>query len=672
MKDIRLRRLRLLNFKGIRKLDITFSSGHTSIMANNGKGKTTVLDAFLWLLFGKDHMGRKPSGKSSFGLKTYDESGNIIPRIPHEVEAEIEYDGKDISLRRTFNEKWTKKRGETEEHFDGNIEERYFNEVPCNLEEWSEKISSVCPEETFNLITRVSCFNAMKMEAKRKMLIQMAGGVKDEEIASGNIDFMELLASLDGKTFDDYRKEVTAKKKKVNAKLKDIPNRIDERQRDIPEDESWDDFRRLIDHKESEINKIEELIISDAQKCEENNNARLTIAEKLHEVREQISQRSHALSDKAFAEYREYQTNRNALLDEKKVLTGSIKRFDSDYQSLKEELDKAMQRREKMLKEYDLFKARVKSIREEQIILTDNDFRCPTCGRTFEPEQISEKQAEMVSRFKAEKQKRIDAVMADIEENVSKGKLNTQSISEIEAEMNRCQNQIDEARRRLSEIDNSEGLKKIQTPPDARSIIDSDEIVKKLREDESRLESKFREGASAVVNEELSARRKVLRSEIDDLRQRLGKQDDIKRSKERIVELENQLRQLNQELATLEKTEAVMAAFAKAKIEAIEDKINSMFSIVKFKLFDTQINGAEVETCEATLNGVPYLDCSNAEKINMGVDIINTISRFRGIRAPVFIDNAESVVRLLPTESQVVRLEVSPDDKELTVFNTEV
>ena len=92
-----------------------------------------------------------------------------------------------------------------------------------------------------------------------------------------------------------------------------------------------------------------------------------------------------------------------------------------------------------------------------------------------------------------------------------------------------------------------------------------------------------------------------------------------------------------------------------------------MFEIVKFRLFDTQVNGQEVETCVAMVGGVPYPDLNNAAKINAGLDILRTISHYREIYAPVFIDNAEAVVDILPLPTQSVRLVVA--EQSLEVIN---
>ena len=139
------------------------------------------------------------------------------------------------------------------------------------------------------------------------------------------------------------------------------------------------------------------------------------------------------------------------------------------------------------------------------------------------------------------------------------------------------------------------------------------------------------------------------------------KREQIEKNNQRIAELEKSLRMQSEELAQLEGIEFTMAAFSKARTEAIESKINGLFDFVKFRLFETQINGGEVETCEAMVNGVPFSDANTAGQFNAGIDIINAICRFEGISAPIFADGS--------TQSQVIRLFVSLDDKLVIKHN---
>lgn len=670
-KKIKLRKLRLLNFKGIRLKEIDFNLELTSILAANGKGKTTIADAFNWLLFGKDTKGRQSSGKSSFGLKTYDDTGTVIPRIPHEVAAELEVDGRIINLRRSFTEKWTKTRGEAEEHFSGNEEKRYMNDVPYSEAEWKIKIADICPEETFRLITNPSYFSSLKYDEKRKKLISMAGGVSDKDIADGNEDFIALLATLkkEGKTIDEFRKEIKAKKTLVNAEIKGFPKRIDDQLAGMPEEADWDAISKSISEKEARITEIEDSIMN-AAKMEESENSRLLdITERLHEVRAEIQKRSHEIADKASESYRKLKKEHDALVYEYDALVRAKKNLQEDIKSSEEEILRLKATREKLLSQYERLRNKSREIKAEQITFSESDFKCPTCGHTFDADRIESIQDEMLANFENRKKARLEAVISEINENISNGKSNANSAKALAAQIEGYKARITENETRIAEIENNASFNATLTPPDATPLIDADEKIRELRIEEERLVAASVPCKSDADQnrKEMSERRDALRQEVRQLQQTLFRRDEIDRRKKFIEELRTQFQQMNQELATLEKTEFTINAFAKARINAVEDRINSMFKTVRFKMFEIQINGGENEICEATLNGVPYGDCSNAERINMGLDIINAISRYEGVTAPIFIDNAESVCNLLPTGAQVIRLVVSPGHDEFTV-----
>ena len=121
---------------------------------------------------------------------------------------------------------------------------------------------------------------------------------------------------------------------------------------------------------------------------------------------------------------------------------------------------------------------------------------------------------------------------------------------------------------------------------------------------------------------------------------------------------------LNEELNELEHIEYIIAEFSKTKAKAIDERINGMFKIVRFRWIKYRINGDEKETCEATINGVPYASLNTAGRIIAGLDIINAICRFEGVSAPLFIDNRESITSELPKiESQIVSLIATNDDR---------
>lgn len=206
--NIQLKSITLLNFKGIRNLTIGFNeSGVTSIYGKNAIGKTTIFDAFTWLMFGKDSTDRK-----DFNIKTIDESGNVIEKLPHEVSATIIVDGEEMNLRKCYDEKWTKKRGTSVEEFTGNEVHPFINDVPYSVSEYQRKVNDICNESIFKLITNPLYMPSMKKDAQRQTLFDMAGELSDKDVAAGNKDFVALLDSLTGKTLEEYKRQISAAK----------------------------------------------------------------------------------------------------------------------------------------------------------------------------------------------------------------------------------------------------------------------------------------------------------------------------------------------------------------------------------------------------------------------------------------------------------------------------
>ena len=106
--------------------------------------------------------------------------------------------------------------------------------------------------------------------------------------------------------------------------------------------------------------------------------------------------------------------------------------------------------------------------------------------------------------------------------------------------------------------------------------------------------------------------------------------------------------------------------FTRYKVKFIEESINRRFSMVRFRLFREQINGGLEDCCDVTVDGVPFGEGLNTgARFNAGIDIINTLSRHYGAQVPLFVDNAESVTPLAQADTQVIRLVVSENDKEL-------
>ena len=161
--------------------------------------------------------------------------------------------------------------------------------------------------------------------------------------------------------------------------------------------------------------------------------------------------------------------------------------------------------------------------------------------------------------------------------------------------------------------------------------------------------------------------KKGLNTELDRLKIKVSSKQIRNQGESRIKELEASEKTMSSEIAQLEGIEFSIEKFVKLKMDAVEMAVNKKFKLVKFKLFEDQINGGQIECCTTLINGVPFPDANTASKIQAGIDIINVISQHYGTIAPIFIDNRESVFNIPESPSQIINLIASKEDKALRV-----
>ena len=227
---MKLLRETLTNFKGIR--DYTFSpeGGSVSVSGDNGSGKTSLLDGFLWVLLDRDSAGHR-----DFELKTLDASGAAIPMLEHSVEIEIEHQGQRRQLKKTLSENWVKARGSATAEFSGHRTAYEIDHVPLQKKEYDAAISAMCDETLLRSLTDPQYFAAkLPWQQRRRILLELCGDLSDAELIAGDARLAELTALLAGRSIEDFRRQLAARKTLVNSELKAIPVRVDEASRAMP------------------------------------------------------------------------------------------------------------------------------------------------------------------------------------------------------------------------------------------------------------------------------------------------------------------------------------------------------------------------------------------------------------------------------------------------------
>jgi DNA repair exonuclease SbcCD ATPase subunit len=635
-----IKSISLLNFKGVRDFKADFDANVTEFRGENGTGKTTLNDAFDWLLYGKDSFGR-----SDFQIKTLDSNNHVIEKLPHEVSAVLDVDGEEIRLRKCFTEIWKKPRGKAEEEFAGHNVERYWNDVPVKEKEYNEKIAQICNEEVFRLITNPFYFFAQKKEYQRNFLIQLAGSVTDEQLAMLHPEFQKLVEDMSGKTTDEYNREIGAQIKRIKADNEGIPERIDERKRDVPQAEDWSALEAEISAKNAQIETVEKEMHSEIEAYNAAVSKQKEKIQRKADLEVKYSQKKQDLVSAVNRKYYEDKQKQSKLHDDKRYYENSIQTENSMIESNNKQDADLARNRESLLAEW-------KQIKTRTLTFDDNDraFVCPTCGRQLEAHDIEAKKAEMTAAFNAETSRLLEA-------NMSKGQSVKSQRDRIAEDTAKRQSMIQQYKSEIQKIESDPLFNAILTQTDASSVVNDADLVKMQTEIDAlkaEIEQTIIQPADQTQNKQKIA---DLQREINELRVRLNNKQIIENNAKRIEELESQFKTQNEEIARLEGVQFQISQFKKCLIEEVESKINALFSFVRFKMYEQQINGGERETCEALVDGVPYsTNVNTAARVNAGIDVINAISKSHEIYAPIFVDNRESVTKLIDSDSQIINL----------------
>lgn len=648
-----MKSISLVNFKGIRELSLDFAPNNTFIYGENGTGKTTLFDAFTWLLFGKDSTGRSDS---NFNIKTLDENGKPILRLEHSVTGVLEVDGKEMRLKRSFVEKWVKPRGQEEEEMQGHKTAFSINDVVVSTKaEYDAAVREICDEQVFRMITNPSYFvMCLGAYEQKEMLLDMAGEISDEQVAEGNKDFAELLSKISGVSLAQYTREIAARKRAIKQDIESIPSNIETVRRLMPEEQDWGSLEKELAEKKKSLAEIDEQLADISKAARAEGDRKCELQRQINEKRLAIAQRESAIRE-------DIRSKNSAQYERMEELKTSLRQRENEKRSLDRQYEDVSNSIIDVQKELDALREEFRRINAESVSFPDGAFECPTCHRPLEIEDIESKQREMTEAFNLDKSRRLA-------ENKQKGIARRQALDNLVAQCNGIIESQAEAKEQIeyiyTEIDTINHC--TPEPVNAEPLVESDSLIRGLKNDIEELNNQLSMEADLSDNTELLEGKKVLSEGIESLMKLLASKDMIAKSEDEIARLEEKRVASNQALADLEREEFVATEFQKAKDSVLMERINGMFSITRFSFVDEQLNGGEKLTCNCLVDGVPYADANNARKMNAGLDIINAICTSKGICAPIFIDNAESVNVLMPTLGQKVELRVS-HDKELRV-----
>lgn len=642
-----LKNLTLKNFKGIKHFNLLTEGKDVVVFGTNGSGKTTLQDGFLWLLFNKDSQNR-----TDFAIKPLDAEGNELHNLVTSVEGLFEINGKQVVIKKEYKEKYASEKGKLEKVFKGHETKYFIDGVPAKESEYKAFISTLVDENVFKLLTNVDYFNTLKWQDRRNLLVELAGNPTNEEVIATNKELEKLPEVLQDRDCEQYKKVLQARQKELKKQIETLPVRIDEVKRSLPEiNDVPNTIHFQLAELKGELNtKQQEL-------------ARVESGGELAEKKKQLSIIEGRKIDLRNEYNEKYNEQVKVKQDEQSI---AVKGMHETKYAI-EAKERTVKQTEKLITETTeamcKFREQWKEVNKQTFTFTQ-DTVCPTCEQEIPESKLMETRQKAEEVFNIEKAEKLEKINC-------KGKKLKAELTDYKLEKEVLQKEIEQLtiegeqfRQQYRKLDGDIARLKETTG----DLTDVKEYRKLLMEEESvkqeieGLNESNEETVSGIVTKIENLNVAIQEKEMQVLQVK-----NYEQGKERITELMRQEKELAKEFEGLEGNLYLIELFGKTKIELLDQKINSRFKGVQFKLFNTLVNSSVEECCISLVNGVPWESVNRGGRIQAGLEIISVLQEFYDFKPPVFLDNRESTVVIPQMNCQVINLYVSEKDKELRV-----
>ena len=637
--NLRINKMHLTNFKGIKDRTIDFNSNLTEIIGKNGSGKTTLATAYHWLFANTDN-----------DLKS---NPNVYPINLEEgcpsVEIDMTIDDKPVKIRKTQDRKVTESNGTKKVALTNTYS---VNEVPLSERDMQKKLSDMGFDfEKFSTLTNPNAFLSEKKDTQRKMLFAMASNYTDYQVATMLTGVDEATALLKDYSVDEVKAMQNATLKKINEcygkKGEILVARIEGLELSkVDLDFSSLELQRNCLKEQIEKNQESQRVGGQFEKdLTELSSESRVLSSRIAELTAQLEAEHKASEEKLSAHKREAQDKAFVLdndirkyTDEVRIYEDSFKRSETEKEGLEKKLSEA-----------------------RTLTMDEGKTRCPVCSRLYPESKVTIIKA----NFETEKKAKIEYLENQIKENASWLAIRKAELTEIKRKLEKATSDRQALETALNE--------QIFVPKGGTE--EERKILGELNKTKSQFESKnslIESKKSSMPNmNALKSEEMALHNELRNCEIQLSKADDNCRIDEKILELREQQKAYEQSRADAEKVLYQLDEIQKKKNELLTEEINKNFSIVKFVFFTYLKNGSYTETCIATINGKELGSSTNTGlEIKARLDIISGLQKFYNGFYPVFLDGSEALDSTSKSEitmpCQMIYLTVV-DDKDLTI-----
>lgn len=645
---MKLLRLTLDNFKGTKHFSLDLPEGcSAAVYGENGTGKTTLADAWCWLLFGVDSKGQSDSKNGGFQVSTKGTSG-----LDYSVSAVIEVDGHTHTLRRVYREEFSRKNGESEKGQAKNHTDYYLDDTPLKTKkQYDAFIDTLFPSREIGRALTIPSYFPRELEpgSRRELLLKLfSPEITEDSVMDRHPELARLRTYKGYKTVEQYRDWAKAQRTAVNKELDSIPGRIDEanlaKREEVPTPEDDAVFQRLQAEKAKLAMKISAIRSGSAQ---------------MDAIRRK-SETEALLSERRAAYMGKFLHANDALNADAQALRKEISDKERAVFLLKRKKEERILFMEGIRKEIDHLGEKWQEWQGKRF--DESSTVCPTCGQSLPPEQIQEAR-EKFNLTRSETIRQIEEQGTQLRERL---KRDSAAVKEEQKTITAAEQELAVLQEKLDKL-----AAAIVTPPPFEETEDFRKLTKEiesLRREETLLKVSAEKQLAPLLEKE-----EAIQQRLDELARKRLNVEMNRQQEQRIRDLLAKQKELNLQLTTLDDGLTLADQFIRLRAMDLEEDINSHFEVVRWKLFDIQVNGGVKTCCEATAdndNGV-YVEYSSnlndGRRIQAGVDIANAVAKATGITAPIWIDGAGELTRELHTDLQCIRLYASEADKQLRV-----
>lgn len=655
MKKIIFKSLSLLNFKGIRNLHVSFGENLTVISGRNAAGKTSIADAIMWVLFDVGYDGNK------LEPKTFDKNHEIIKEIPHEAELTLLVDGDQIVLKRSLSDAWKgdKCTNTYKYYVDGDV---------TTAGDFKKIVEDICPDSVFRRISSATNFCSLPWQKQRELLESLADKYTTQDITQGDERFDFVVEELKKKTIADLIHHIKYKRKEVQKQLDAVPVRLAELNKSLPEAQDWEalstEKSNLNDKLVELANKMQAIRIGGADKVRYDGILKkIEFAEKR---KRNMEQGAMNLATEQATKHQSDVITTNIAVKKAQSLVDDLKATMRGY--TESEIHAKDKKEECERKVVDI-NNRLDELSKSRWSWNAEDGICPHCGQPLPAEDVERIKKESKDRFnerKSNASKKIQDEFNGIQQEYTDAK---NILEKLDNDRMVTTNQLVKANKTLKEAEFNKLEVDAEKPKTYEQILSEKEEYQQVVKEIADLQAELNEpSASSDENAkmlvELEKEREPIGIRYNEVLELLATKETYDRISELIEKAKQDKESYQNQLDELDEKLDLANEYNKKSCQLLEENVNGHFSYVKWSMFTQDLDGNMKPYCECYHDGVPYSRLNGAAKVNAGIDIANTFSRFYQVSAPMVLDECESVNDpIYSGDQQQIRLKVTTDDK---------